>query len=179
MRRRAALLLCLVLIGVPARADWVMGRVVAVTDGDTPNNPDCRPRTTARAARWHRHAGETPAVWAGSEAAPLGSGIRQDGLGSFPQKRPVQAHPRPGARERGGCGPQSGPIRPGGHYKRYERAHPRKTGWPTLAPRRRLGQSGAVSGAIPGRCRRGSSAGTEACPASEPLAAGHWRDSRR
>jgi endonuclease YncB( thermonuclease family) len=36
MRRPAALhLLCLVLIGVPARADWVMGRVVAITDGDT------------------------------------------------------------------------------------------------------------------------------------------------
>ena len=35
MRSRAALLLCLVLIGVPARADWVMGRVVAITDGDT------------------------------------------------------------------------------------------------------------------------------------------------
>ena len=36
MRRRATLLLlCLVLIGVPARADWVMGRVVAITDGDT------------------------------------------------------------------------------------------------------------------------------------------------
>ncbi len=36
MRRRAALhLLCLVLIGVPARADWVKGRVVAITDGDT------------------------------------------------------------------------------------------------------------------------------------------------
>jgi endonuclease YncB( thermonuclease family) len=36
MRRRAALpLLCLVLIGVPARADWVMGRVVAIADGDT------------------------------------------------------------------------------------------------------------------------------------------------
>ena len=36
MRRRAALhFLCLALIGVPARADWVMGRVVAITDGDT------------------------------------------------------------------------------------------------------------------------------------------------
>jgi endonuclease YncB( thermonuclease family) len=35
MRRAALLLLCLVLIGVPARADWVMGRVVAITDGDT------------------------------------------------------------------------------------------------------------------------------------------------
>ena len=36
MRRRAALhLLCLVLIGVPARADWVMGRGIAITDGDT------------------------------------------------------------------------------------------------------------------------------------------------
>jgi endonuclease YncB( thermonuclease family) len=36
MRRRAALhLLCLVLIGAPARADWIMGRVVAIADGDT------------------------------------------------------------------------------------------------------------------------------------------------
>jgi endonuclease YncB( thermonuclease family) len=36
MRRRAVFhLLCLVLIGVPARADWLMGRVVAITDGDT------------------------------------------------------------------------------------------------------------------------------------------------
>ena len=36
MRRRAALHpLCLVLIGAPARADWVTGRVVTITDGDT------------------------------------------------------------------------------------------------------------------------------------------------
>ena len=36
MRRRAALhRLCLVLIGAPARADWIMGRVVAIADGDT------------------------------------------------------------------------------------------------------------------------------------------------
>ena len=35
MRRGAALLLCLVLIGVPAQADWIMGRVVAIADGDT------------------------------------------------------------------------------------------------------------------------------------------------
>jgi endonuclease YncB( thermonuclease family) len=35
MRSRAALLLCLILIGSPARADWIMGRVVAIADGDT------------------------------------------------------------------------------------------------------------------------------------------------
>jgi endonuclease YncB( thermonuclease family) len=36
MRRRAVLLLlCLALIGAPARADWIMGRVVAIADGDT------------------------------------------------------------------------------------------------------------------------------------------------
>jgi endonuclease YncB( thermonuclease family) len=36
MRRRAALhVLCLVLIGAPARADWITGRVVAIADGDT------------------------------------------------------------------------------------------------------------------------------------------------
>ena len=47
-------------------------------------------------------------------------------------------------------------------------SNPLRTGWPTLAPRRRLGQSGAVSGAIPDRCRRGSSAGAERCAADSP-----------
>jgi hypothetical protein len=47
-------------------------------------------------------------------------------------------------------------------------SNPLRTGWPTLAPRRRLGQSGAVSGTVATRCRHGLSAGTERCAAGSP-----------
>ena len=57
-------LLCLVLIGVPARADLGHGARGRHHRRRHPNNPDYRPRTTSRAARWHRHTGETPAIWA-------------------------------------------------------------------------------------------------------------------
>ena len=110
MRRRAALhLLCLVLIGAPARADWVMGRVVAITDGDT---------LTVLTAQRQQHRVRLSGIDAPERRQAFGqvskqSGIRQDGLGSFPQEGPVQAYPRQGARKRDGCGPKSDPIRPG------------------------------------------------------------------
>jgi hypothetical protein len=41
--------------------------------------------------------------------------------------------------------------------------------------RRRPARSGAVSGAIPGRCRRGSSVGTERCAAGSPSRPGETK----
>ena len=46
----------------------------------------------------------------------------------------------PAARERGGCRPASDPAWPG-ITRSTSTSNPLRTGWPTLAPRRRLGQS--------------------------------------
>jgi hypothetical protein len=59
------------------------------------NGLDGPTAATSRAALRHRRAREAASVRASIEVAPLGSGIRQDGLGRFPQAGPVPAQSDP------------------------------------------------------------------------------------
>ena len=54
------------------------------------------------------------------------------------------------------------------HYKRYEREQSTEDRVAYARAEETARAEGAVSGAIPGRCRRGSSAGTERCAAGSP-----------
>jgi amidohydrolase len=85
-----------------------LGRSAAETDPSTGAGStdmgdvslDYRPHTTSRAARWHRHAGERPAAWAGSQKPSLKSGEWPNGQGQLLQARPLRPHCRQGAGKR-------------------------------------------------------------------------------
>ncbi|MGH8615457.1 MAG: thermonuclease family protein [Gammaproteobacteria bacterium] len=131
-----------------AWADKLAGRVVGIADGDTP-------------ALRHRRAREAPSLREVIEAAPLGSGIRQDGLGGLPKRDRYQRIL--GEVLVNGADAGLDQIRSGlaWHYKKYEREQSPEDRLAYARAEERPARSGAVSGRTGTRYRPGPSAGAE------------------